>query len=132
MVFELLTGLNRIDVFSKPLKKGEVVTPGTLVVIDNNGEVVKASPERAMPVYLCISNSEEPAVKAAGTVALVYGDLRVKTDNFVDDNYSAGDPLTVGPNGTLKKHTPSDRTPVIGYVEQVIDPASKVMIVRLM
>ncbi|MEM4668959.1 MAG: hypothetical protein QW650_00360 [Thermofilum sp.] len=132
MVFELLTGLNRVDVFSAPLKKGVNVTPGTLVVIDSSGEVVRATPERAMPVYVCISNSEEPAVRAAGTVALVYGDLRMKTDNFVDDNYSPGDPLTVGPNGAFKKHTPSDNTPVVGYVEQVIDPANKVMIVRFM
>lgn len=133
MVFELLTGLNKVDVFSKPVKADETLAPGTLVVIDQNGEVTKASPTRAMPCYLCISDTNEPAVKAAGTVALVYGDLRIKTDNFAAGSYSVGDPLTVGANGTFAKFDPqSSTTPVIGYVEQVIDAANKIMIVRLM
>ncbi len=132
MVFDLLTGLTRVDVFNKPVKSGVTLKPGTLVVIDDNGEVTQADPSgRYAPWYVCLSDTDEPAVKAAGSVALVYGDIRIKTDNVVADTYAAGDPITVGPNGSFKKHTDTDTTPIIGYVEQVVDAANNVLIIRL-
>lgn len=133
MVFDLLTGLTRVDVFNKPVKSGETLKPGMLVVIDTKGEVTKADPAgQYAPWYVCISDTDEPAVRAAGSVALVYGDLRIKTDNVVADTYAVGDPITIGPNGSFKKHVGTDTTPIIGYVEQVVDTANNVLIIRLL
>ena len=133
-MFELLTGLNNLNIFNVPAKKGVSFKPGQLAVINSSGEAEPADPAgHYAPWYVVFSDANEPAVQAAGTIALMYGDMRIKTDNVVDDTYAPGDPLTIGTNGALKKYdSANDSTPVVGYVEQVVDATNKVLIVRML
>jgi len=133
-MFENLSGMDKVILFNLPLKDGVTVFPGAMVTVDN-GEVVLANTDSA-PWYICISDSEEPMVKAAGTVALILGDARCLTDNFADavwTTLAAGDELAIAPGGKLEKAektvevegtTATVKNTVVGYVERVVAPGA--------
>jgi len=117
-MLDILTGLDKLILFSLPLANGVTVFPGAMVTVDANGKVILAT-ANSKPWYLCISDSQEPMVKAAGTVGLILGDVRYKTDNFdTGSSYPVGTPLTLAAGGKLK---PAGATDVIvGYIEQIV------------
>jgi len=130
-MLDILTGLDKLILFSLPLASGVTVFPGAMVTVNNKGEVILATASANKPWYLCISDSEEPMVKAAGTVGLILGDVRYKTDNFVTGGtytYSVGTPLTLAAGGKLKPAEGSDV--IVGYIEQIISANPVIAIVR--
>ena len=130
-MLDILTGLDKVILFSLPLANGVTVFPGAMVTVNNKGEVILAA-ANSKPWYLCISDSQEPMVKAAGTVGLILGDVRYKTDNFDTGDtgsYSVGTPLTLAADGKLKKAGASDI--IVGYIEQITSTSPKtIAIVR--
>ena len=127
-MLDILTGLDKVILFSLPLANGVTVFPGAMVTVNADGKVVLAA-ANSKPWYLCISNSEEPMVKAAGTVGLILGDVRYKTDNFDTGSYSVGTPLTLAAGGKLKPAGASDV--IVGYIEQITSTSPKtIAIVR--
>jgi len=127
-MLDILTGLDKLILFSLPLASGVTVFPGAMVTVNEDGEVILATASANKPWYLCISDSEEPMVKAAGTVGLILGDVRYKTDNFDTGSYSVGTPLTIAAGGKLKPAGASDV--IVGYIEQIVSSSPTVAIVR--
>jgi len=144
-MFENLSGMDKVILFSLPLATvGGGVTaddikvfPGAMVTVDNNGKVILATTNNT-PWYICISDSEEPMVKAAGTVALIAGDSRCLTDNFVNGtSLSVGTELAIAPGGKLKVATTTPpeggvKDIVVGYVEHVVPTSPLKAIVRML
>ena len=135
-MLDILTGLDKLILFSLPLANGVTVFPGAMVTVDANGKVILATTNNT-PWYICISDSEEPMVKAAGTVALIAGDARCLTDNFVEDaDLEVGTELAIAPGGKLEiaektvvvggeeGTTVTVKNTVVGYVERVVAPGA--------
>ena len=127
-MLDILTGLDKLILFSLPLADNANVFPGAIVTVNNAGKVVLAT-ANSKPWYLCISDSQEPMVKAAGTVGLILGDVRYKTDNFdTGGSYSVGTPLTLAAGGKLTSAGATDV--IVGYIEQIVSSNPTVAIVR--
>lgn len=118
--FDLLVSLDKIHVISVPVASSVNVTlkPGMFVSIVN-GEAVLPPSEGYAPIYLVLSDMDEPITKYAGKIGVAFGDMRIETEMYETDTYAAGDALTVSKNGLLKKH--ADVGAIIGYVESVVD-----------
>lgn len=132
-MFENLSGMDKVILFNLPLKDGVTVFPGAMVTVDNSGKVILATTS-STPWYICISDSQEPMVKAAGTVALIAGDSRCLTDNFVNGaSLSKGTELAIASGGKLKvAETVADiKDIVVGYVEHVVSTSPLKAIVRM-
>ncbi len=133
-MFENLSGMDKVILFNLPLKDGVTVFPGAMVTVDNSGKVILATTS-STPWYICISDSQEPMVKAAGTVALIAGDSRCLTDNFVNGaSLSKGTELAIASGGKLKvAETVADiKDIVVGYVEHVVSTSPLKAIVRML
>ena len=134
-MFENLSGMDKVILFNLPLEDGVTVFPGAMVTVDNSGKVILATTS-STPWYICISDSQEPMVKAAGTVALIAGDSRCLTDNFVNGaSLSKGTELAIADGGKLKvATTPTEgvKDIVVGYVEHVVSTSPLKAIVRML
>jgi len=136
-MFENLSGMDKVILFSLPVSlpvaTGQELFPGAMVTVDNSGKVILAT-TNSTPWYICISDSQEPMVKAAGTVALIAGDSRCLTDNFVNGaSLSVGTELAIAPGGKLKVATTTEgvKDIVVGYVEHVVSESPLQAIVRM-
>jgi len=137
-MFENLSGMDKVILFSLPVSlpvaTGQELFPGAMVTVDNSGKVILAT-TNSTPWYICISDSQEPMVKAAGTVALIAGDARCLTDNFVENaELEVGTELAIAPGGKLKvATTPTQgvKDIVVGYVEHVVSESPLQAIVRM-
>jgi len=132
-MFENLSGMDKVILFNLPLKDGVTVFPGAMVTVDNSGKVILATTS-STPWYICISDSQEPMVKAAGTVALIAGDSRCLTDNFVNGaSLSKGTELAIASGGKLKvaETVEGIKDIVVGYVEHVVSTSPLKAIVRM-
>ena len=123
-MFELLVALDKIVVFSKPVASTVTVKlkPGMIVTVVND-QIVLPPTEGYSPVYVVLSDQDEPVTIASGTVGIAFGDMRFVTDQFVTDQvepgtYAPGTALVASTNGKLKKIAPGSGN-IIGYVEQV-------------
>jgi len=133
-MFENLSGMDKVILFNLPLKDGVTVFPGAMVTVDNSGKVILATTS-STPWYICISDSQEPMVKAAGTVALIAGDSRCLTDNFVNGaSLSKGTELAIASGGKLKvaETVEGIKDIVVGYVEHVVSTSPLKAIVRML
>jgi len=133
-MFENLSGMDKVILFNLPLKDGVTVFPGAMVTVDNSGKVILATTS-STPWYICISDSQEPMVKAAGTVALIAGDSRCLTDNFVEDaELEVGTELAIADGGKLKvaETVEGIKDIVVGYVEHVVSTSPLKAIVRML
>ena len=132
-MFENLSGMDKVILFSLPVATGQELFPGAMVTVNADGKVILATTNNT-PWYICVSNSEEPMVKAAGTVALIAGDARCLTDNFVEDaDLEVGTELAIAPGGKLEiaektveveGTTATVKNTVVGYVERVVAPGA--------
>lgn len=133
-MFENLSGMDKVILFNLPLKDGVTVFPGAMVTVDNSGKVILATTS-STPWYICISDSQEPMVKAAGTVALIAGDSRCLTDNFVNGaSLKKGTELAIASGGKLKvaETVEGIKDIVVGYVEHVVSTSPLKAIVRML
>ena len=134
-MFENLSGMDKVILFNLPLADDVTTFPGAMVTVDNSGKVILATTS-STPWYICISDSQEPMVKAAGTVALIAGDSRCLTDNFVEDTeLEVGTELAIASGGKLKVATaPAEgvKDIVVGYVEHVVSTSPLKAIVRML
>ena len=133
-MFENLSGMDKVILFNLPLEDGVTVFPGAMVTVDNSGKVILATTS-STPWYICISDSQEPMVKAAGTVALIAGDSRCLTDNFVNGaSLSKGTELAIASGGKLKvaETVEGIKDIVVGYVEHVVSTSPLKAIVRML
>ena len=133
-MFENLSGMDKVILFNLPLKDGVTVFPGAMVTVDNSGKVILATTS-STPWYICISDSQEPMVKAAGTVALIADDSRCLTDNFVNGaSLSVGTELAIASGGKLKvaETVEGIKDIVVGYVEHVVSTSPLKAIVRML
>ena len=123
-MFELLVALDKLVVFSKPVALTVPVKlkPGMIVTVVND-QIVLPPTAGYSPVYVVLSDQDEPVTIASGTVGIAFGDMRFVTDQVESGTYKAGFALVASTNGKLKKYDGSvvaDYTPnIIGYVEQV-------------
>ena len=120
-MFELLVALDKLVVFSKPVAStvtdnGIVLKPGMIVTVVND-QIVLPPTVGYSPVYVVLSDQDEPVTIASGTVGIAFGDMRFVTDQVESDTYKAGDALVTSTNGKLQKYESSGN--IIGYVEQV-------------
>ena len=119
-MFELLVALDKIVVFSKPVASTVTVKlkPGMIVTVVND-QIVLPPTEGYSPVYVVLSDQDEPVTIASGTVGIAFGDMRFVTDQFDESGtYAPGTALVASTNGKLKKIAPGSGN-IIGYVEQV-------------
>lgn len=120
-MFELLVALDKIVVFSKPVASTVTVKlkPGMIVTVVND-QIVLPPTEGYSPVYVVLSDQDEPVTIASGTVGIAFGDMRFVTDQFDESGtYAPGTALVASTNGKLKKYDGSGSGNIIGYVEQV-------------
>jgi len=120
-MFELLVALDKFVVFSKPVAPTVTVKlkPGMIVTVVND-QIVLPPREGYSPVYVVLSDQDEPVTIASGTVGIAFGDMRFVTDqveSVESGTYAPGDALVASTNGKLKKYNDSGN--IIGYVEQV-------------
>ena len=133
-MFENLSGMDKVILFNLPLADDVTTFPGAMVTVDNSGKVILATTS-STPWYICISDSQEPMVKAAGTVALIAGDSRCLTDNFVNGaSLSKGTELAIASGGKLKvaETVEGIKDIVVGYVEHVVSTSPLKAIVRML
>ena len=133
-MFENLSGMDKVILFNLPLADNANVFPGAMVTVDNSGKVILAD-TNSTPWYICISDSQEPMVKAAGTVALIAGDSRCLTDNFDNGaSLSVGTELAIASGGKLKvaETVVGIKDIVVGYVEHVVSTSPLKAIVRML
>lgn len=118
-MFELLVALDKIVVFSKPVASTVTVKlkPGMIVTVVND-QIVLPPTEGYSPVYVVLSDQDEPVTIASGTVGIAFGDMRFVTDQVESGTYAPGTALVASTNGKLKKIAPGSGN-IIGYVEQV-------------
>ena len=124
-MFELLVALDKLVVFSKPvaLTVSVKLKPGMIVTVVND-QIVLPPRKGYSPVYVVLSDQDEPVTIASGTVGIAFGDMRFVTDQVeqvASGTYEAGDALVASTNGKLKKYDGSGN--IIGYVEQVTENA---------
>lgn len=124
----LLSSLASPRIFVRPLSNYEVakIEEFMFVALDGTGCVTLPPYDGYFPVYMVLSRSVlEPAVRAAGFVALMHGRFRVVTDKL-EGPVQAGDPLIASASGRLKV----GRGNVVGWVEQVLPNGLFVVCVR--
>ena len=125
-MFELLVALDKLIVFSKPVAPTVTVKlkPGMIVTVVND-QIVLPPTEGYSPVYVVLSDQDEPVTIASGTVGIAFGDMRFVTDQVESGTYEAGDALVASTKGKLKKKDWQNglKDEVIGYVEQVTQNA---------
>ncbi len=122
-MFELLVALDKLVVFSKPVASTVTVKlkPGMIVTVVND-QIVLPPAEGYSPVYVVLSDQDEPVTIASGTVGIAFGDMRFVTDQVESGTYAPGTALVASTNGKLKKYDGSSSN-IIGYVEQVTQNA---------
>ncbi len=118
-MFELLVALDKLVVFSKPVASTVTVKlkPGMIVTVVND-QIVLPPTEGYSPVYVVLSDQDEPVTIASGTVGIAFGDMRFVTDQVESGTYAPGDALVASTNGKLKKYERASEIQ-LGYVEQV-------------
>ncbi|MEM4668958.1 MAG: hypothetical protein QW650_00355 [Thermofilum sp.] len=124
----LLSSLANPRIFVRPVSAFEPakVEEYMFVALDGMGCVVLPPYDGFFPVYMVLSRSVlEPAVRAAGMVALMHGRFRVITDK-VEGPVAEGDPLIASTSGLLKK----GRGAVVGWVERALSNGLFVVCVR--
>lgn len=124
----LLSSLASPRIFVRPLSTFEAakIEQFMFVALDGTGCVTLPPYDGYFPVYMVLSRSVlEPAVRAAGFVALMHGRFRVVTDKL-EGPAQAGDPLIASASGLLKV----GRGAVVGWVEQVLPNGLYVVCVR--
>lgn len=128
----ILSGLDPSRTFSKPVRYEDrsSIKPFMFVALDGAGMVTVPPCAGFFPVYLVLTLSmSEPAALAAGTVSLMYGKMRILTDQVVMP-CNPGDVLFVNTEGKLEALQPRVGMTALGYVERIVDDQTIIAYIR--
>jgi len=89
-------GSNSLFVNAKP-KVGEAIYSGMAVVLDDNGEWVKALGDATTPVFVAWEDQDSPDVQGSGVLKAfpVYGGFKIQTGYFSMENGQLAEGLEV-------------------------------------